>query len=107
MWRLSVILVTAATLSACATKERGATTTTIPAAGGQTVVIGESSSAATRGEVRHRVAGRVTDIERNSGEITVRASDGSRLKLLLPPMAAATIREGDDVSLDVLVTPRR
>lgn len=108
MWQLTVILVTAATLSACATKERGTTTTTIPAAGGQTVVIGESpSSAATRGEVRHRVAGRVTDIERNSGEITVRASDGSRLKLLLPPMAAATIREGDDVSLDVLVTPRR
>lgn len=106
MWRLNAILVTAAALTACSTGER-VTTTTIPAAGGEKVVIAESSAATPRGEVRHRMAGRVTDIERKSGEVTVRAADGSKLKLSLPPMAAATIREGDDVSLDVLVTPRR
>jgi hypothetical protein len=106
MWRLSAILVTAAILSACATRERGTTVTTLPASDGQKVVIAESA-ATPRGEVRHRVTGRVTDIERNSGTVTVRASDGAKVKVLLPPMAAASVREGDDVSLDVIVTPRR
>jgi hypothetical protein len=60
-----------------------------------------------RGQVRHQAAGRITDIERNNGEITVRLSDGSKVKLLLPPLSVANMREGDDVSVDVVVTPRR
>jgi hypothetical protein len=83
-----------------------ATTTTIPATGGQQVVIGESGSS-PRGQVRHQLAGRITDIERNNGEVTVRSGDGSKVKIVLPPLAVANMREGDDVSLDVLVTPRR
>jgi hypothetical protein len=69
-------------------------------------VIAESAGS-PRGQVRHQVAGRITDIERNNGEITVRSGDGSRVKLVLPPPAVANMREGDDVSIDVLVTPRR
>jgi hypothetical protein len=53
------------------------------------------------------VAGRITDIERNNGEITVRSGDGAKVKLVLPPLAVANMREGDQVSVDVLVTPRR
>jgi hypothetical protein len=83
-----------------------ATTTTIPATGGQQVVIAESGSS-PRGQVRHQLAGRITDIERNKGEVTVRSGDGSKVKIVLPPLAVANMREGDDVSLDVLVTPRR
>jgi hypothetical protein len=69
-------------------------------------VIAESAGS-PRGQVRHQVAGRITDIERNNGEITVRSGDGSKVKLVLPPLAVANMREGDDVSVDVLVTPRR
>ena len=35
------------------------------------------------------------------------SADGSKMTLVLPPLAVANMREGDDVSLDVLVTPRR
>ena len=93
-------------MAGCGTGERSTTTTTIPATGGQQVVIAESASS-PRGQVRHQVAGRITDIERSNGEITVRSGDGSRVKLVLPPLAVANMRERDDVSVDVLVTPRR
>jgi len=106
MWRTGAMVAVAVGIAACGTGQRSATTTTIPAAGGQQVVIAEPAGS-LRGQVRHQVAGRITDIERNNGEITVRSGDGSKVKLVLPPMAVANMREGDDVSLDVLVTPRR
>ncbi len=93
-------------IAACGTGQRPVTTTTIPATGGQQVVIAEPAGS-PRGQVRHQVAGRITDVERNNGEITVRSGDGSKMKLLLPPLAVANMREGDDVSVDVVVTPRR
>jgi hypothetical protein len=108
MWSRVAILAVGVALTACGTGERSTTTTTtIPATGGQQVVIGEPAAGVARGEVRHRVTGRVADIERNHGEVTVRSSDGGKVKLTLPPMAVATMREGDDVADDVVVTPRR
>jgi hypothetical protein len=106
MWRAGAMLAMVVGIAACGTSQRSTTTTTIPAAGGQQVVIAEPAGA-VRGQVRHQVAGRITDVERDNGEITVRSGDGSKVKLVLPPMAVANMREGDDVSVDVLVTPRR
>jgi hypothetical protein len=110
MWRTIAITAVAVGLAGCSTGQRSATpapatTTTLPAGGGQQVVIAESSGS-PRGQVRHQVSGRITDVERNKGEITVRSADGSKVKILLPPLAVANMREGDDVSMDVLVTPR-
>ena len=111
MWRTIATVATAISVTACGTgttgtDQRPATTTTIPASGGQQVVIAESTSS-PRGQVRHQLAGRVSEVDRNKGEVTVRSSDGSKVKIVLPPLAVANMREGDDVSLDVLVTPRR
>jgi hypothetical protein len=110
MWITIAIMVLAIGATACGTGKQpattSATTTTIPASGGQQVVIAESG-ASPRGQVRHQLAGRITDIERNKGEVTVRSADGSKAKIVLPPLAVASMREGDDVSLDVLVTPGR
>jgi hypothetical protein len=111
MWRTMAIMGVAIGVSACGTGQRSATTTsatttTIPTSGGQQVVIAESA-ASPRGQVHHQLAGRITDVERNKGEVTVRSGDGSKMKIVLPPLAVANMREGDDVSLDVLVTPRR
>jgi hypothetical protein len=108
MWRGMATVAAALSLTACGTGtgQQSATTTTIPASGGQQVVIAESGSS-PRGQVRHQLAGRITDVERNKGEITVRSGDGSKMKIVLPPLAVANMREGDDVSLDVLVTPSR
>jgi hypothetical protein len=105
MWRTGAIVAVALGVAACSTGQQSATTTTIPA-GGQQVVITEPAGS-PRGQVRHQVAGRITDIERNNGEITVRSGDGAKVKLVLPPLAVANMREGDQVSVDVLVTPRR
>jgi hypothetical protein len=105
-------------LTACATNEpprtAGTTVTTVPTTtvpsttspGGQQVVVVEPGSASVRGDVRHTVAGRVESINRNASEITVTAADGSKMTLKLPPMAVATIREGDNVSMNVVVQPR-
>jgi hypothetical protein len=57
--------------------------------------------------VNHKVTGRVTDINRNSGQITIRTPEGGKMNLILPPLAVASIREGDDVAVDVSVNPAR
>jgi hypothetical protein len=111
MWRTIATVAVAISVAACGTGKQpaqtpSATTTTIPASGGQQVVIAESGGS-PRGQVRHQLAGQITDVERNKGEVTVRSADGSKMKIVLPPLAVANMREGDDVSLDVLVTPRR
>jgi hypothetical protein len=106
MRRTMATVAVAIGLAACGTGQRSATTTTLPASGGQQVVIAEPAGT-PRGLVRHQVTGRITDIERDKGEVTVRSGDGTNIKLMLPPVAVANVREGDDVNLDVLVTPRR
>ena len=125
-----VLLALSATTAACSTapREPGQTTTTLPAAGGGQIVVKEPStarspvvteppsrgqvtavqpSAAVAGQVNHKVTGRVTDINRNSGQITIRTPEGGKMDLILPPLAVASIREGDDVAVDVLVNPAR
>ena len=106
MWRQLGLLGLGVSMAACGTGQRPVTTTTMPTTAGQQVVIAEPAGA-LRGQVRHQVVGRIADIERNNGEVTVRSGDGAKLKLVLPPLAVANMREGDDVSIDVLVTPRR
>jgi hypothetical protein len=110
MWRTVATVAVTIGVTACGTGQQSAptsaTTTTIPASGGQQVVIAESAGS-PRGQVRHQLVGRITDVERNKGEVTVRSGDGSKVKVVLPPLAVANMREGDDVTLDVLVTPRR
>jgi hypothetical protein len=106
VWRTLALVTMAVGVTACGTGPRSTTTTTIPAAGGQQVVIAESTTG-PRGQVHHQLAGRISDLDRNKGEVTVRSADGSKMTLVLPPLAVANMREGDDVSLDVLVTPRR
>ena len=126
------LFVLSATTLGCSTtpREPGRTTTTLPAGGDRQVVVTEPGSgarnpvvvtepssrgqvaagqpsAAVSGQVNHKVTGRVTDINRNSGQITVRTPEGSSMNLILPPLAVASIREGDDVAVDVLVTPSR
>ena len=115
---------------ACSSTPRqpGQTTTTLPASSGRPVVIAEPGgagrpvvvdqsrtpgqvmvadpSAAARGQVHHKVSGRVTDINRNSGQVTIRTPEGGSMKLTLPPLAVASIRKGDDVSVNVVVAPQ-
>lgn len=112
MKRTIPCLVALLALTACASQPRndtaGTTVTTVPATTpapqGQVVVVEPGST--VRGEVRHTVTGKVDGIDRNAGEISVKATDGTNMRLKLPPLAAATIREGDDVSLNVIVRPR-
>jgi hypothetical protein len=105
-FRVALSLTTLAMVAGCTkAADRATTTTTTLPAGDRQVVIAESS-ASPRGQVSHRVAGRVTDIDRGSGQITVRTPEGSTMKLMLPPLAVATVREGDDVAVDVSIVPR-
>jgi hypothetical protein len=100
----TVLALSAATLlagSACATQERTATTTTLPAAGGSQVVI----AGPVRGDVQQTVVGKVTHLDRNRGDLTVVTPDGSKVKLKLPPVALASVNEGDRVALTVSISP--
>lgn len=86
-----------------------ATTTTVPATGGERVVITERTAdpaAAVRGEVRHSVMGKITDVDLDDGTVKVRMPDGSEYELQMPPVAAASIREGDPVTVEFILNPR-
>ncbi len=90
-------------------EEARTTTTTVPATGGERVVITErpaDPAATVRGEVRHSVRGRITDIDLDDGTVKVRMPDGSKYELPIPPVAAASIREGDPVAIEFIVNPR-
>jgi hypothetical protein len=78
------------------------TTTIVPAVDGQQVVI----AAPVRGEVTHSVTGRVTNIDREDSELTVKTPDGSKVKIKLPDFALSTVREGDQVSMNVTIRPQ-
>jgi translation initiation factor IF-1 len=58
-----------------------------------------AASPATAGATR--ITGRVTDVERD-GEIKLRTTDGHKVKVHVSPATAATVREGDLVTLDVM-----
>ena len=57
--------------------------------------------------VHHVVTGEITDVDRNSGKVDIRASDGSKVQVILPPLAVATTKKGDRASIDVTIGPAR
>jgi hypothetical protein len=59
------------------------------------------------GVVHHVVTGEITAVDRNSGKVDIRASDGSKVQLILPPLAVATTNKGDRASIDVTIGPAR
>ncbi len=81
-----------------------APTTTVPpgtvvaSPGTSSVVV---ASPATNGTTR--LTGRVTDVERD-GEIKVKTTDGRTMKLKVPAATAASVREGDQATVDVTFT---
>jgi len=89
----------------------GTTTTTLPSSTGTSVVVtspGPSANPSVAGGlVRHVVTGEITDVDRNSGKVDIRASDGSKVQLVLPPLAVATTNKGDRASIDVTIGPAR
>jgi hypothetical protein len=89
----------------------GSTTTTLPTATGAPVVVTSPGAAANPnvpgGVVRHVVTGEITDVDRNSGKVDIRASDGSKVQVILPPLAVATTKKGDRASIDVTIGPTR
>jgi hypothetical protein len=90
----------------------GSTTTTLPSATGAPIVMTTSpgpaaSPSVAGGVVRHVVTGEITDVDRNSGKVDIRASDGSKVQVILPPLAVATTKKGDRASIDVTIGPVR
>jgi hypothetical protein len=91
-------------------KTPGTTTTTLPSSTGTPVVLtspAPSAAVAGTGAVHHLINGEVTDVDRNSGKVNIRASDGSKVQVILPPLAVATTNKGDRASLDVTIAPAR
>ena len=88
----------------------GTTTTTLPSSTGTPVVVtspGPAAAAASAGTVHHKVNGEVTDVDRNNGKVNIRASDGSKIQVILPPLAVATANKGDLASIDITIGPAR
>jgi hypothetical protein len=89
----------------------GTTTTTLPSSTGASVVLTSPGASANPsvagGVVRHVVTGEITDVDRNSGRVDIRASDGSKVQVILPPLAVATTNKGDRASIDVTIGPAR
>lgn len=91
-------------------KTAGTTTTTLPSSTGAPVVVAApaaSPSVAAAGRVHHTVAGEVTDVDRNSGKVNIRTSDGAKVQVMLPPLAVATTNKGDRASIDINIAPAR
>ena len=89
----------------------GTTTTTLPSSTGTPVVMTSPAASASPsvagGVVHHVVTGQITDVDRNSGRVDIRASDGSKVQVILPPLAVATTNKGDRASIDVTIGPAR
>src|SRR5262249_61293398 len=89
----------------------GTTTTTLPSSAGTPVIVSSPGPSANPtvvgGVVHHIVTGEITDVDRNSGKVGIRASDGSKVQLVLPPLAVATTNKGDRASIDVTIGPGR
>jgi hypothetical protein len=86
----------------------GTTTTTIPSSGGNPAVVtspagSSSANVPPAGTVHHVVTGVITDVDRNSGKVEIRASDGAKVQVVLPPLAVASTNKGDRASIDVTI----
>lgn len=108
-----VLVLSAALLSAttgCSTHRTPGTTTTVLPASGTPVVVSSSGAPAASvatGAVHHVVNGEVTDVDRNSGKVNIRTSDGAKVQVILPPLAVATANKGDRASIDINIGPAR
>src|SRR5262249_62382033 len=86
----------------------GSTTTTLPTSSGTPVVVTSPGSPSTAGgAVDHIVTGEITNVDRNSGKVDITATDGSKVQVVLPPLAVATTNKGDRASIDVTIGPGR
>jgi hypothetical protein len=88
----------------------GQTTTTLPSSTGAPMTTSSGPSAnpsVAGGVVHHVISGEITDVDRNSGRVDIRASDGSKVQVILPPLAVATTNKGDRASIDVTIGPAR
>jgi hypothetical protein len=99
-------------ITGCVHREpAGTTTTTLPTASGTPVVMtspGASGTPSPAGAgVHHIVTGEITDVDRNSGKVDIRTTDGSKVQVVLPPLAVATTNKGDRASIDVTIGPGR
>jgi hypothetical protein len=65
-----------------------------------------ASPAATAPTGRQRLLGEVTKVDRDSGRVSVRTSDGD-LTLQLPAATVSGLREGDRVTVEVAIAPVR
>lgn len=92
-------------------KTPGTTVTTLPSTTlGTPVVVSSgapSAGVAPAGAVHHVVTGEVTDVDRNSGKVNIRSSDGAKVQVILPPLAVATANKGDRASIDITIGPAR
>lgn len=68
---------------------------------------GSPSANAPAGTVHHVVTGEITNVDRNSGKVDIRSSDGSKVQVIPPPLAVATTNKGDRASIDVTIGPAR
>jgi len=108
-----LLVLGAALLSAttgCATHRTPGTTTTVLPSSGTPVVVSSSGAPAASvatGAVHHVVNGEVTDVDRNSGKVYIRTSDGAKVQVILPPLAVATANKGDRASIDINIGPAR
>ncbi len=82
------------------------TATTIPTNGGQAVVVTQPSASPVTPTVDHTLTGTVSDVDRSNGTVKVETPSG-KIEIKLPPVAAATVHEGDHVTVNVLITPDR
>ena len=110
---LIVICATGLLLTAGCAQQRpaaGTTVTTLPSTAGTPVIVSSgapSAGIATAGAVHHVISGEVTDVDRNSGKVNIRAADGAKVEVILPPLAVATTNKGDRASIDVKLGPAR
>ena len=91
-------------------KTPGTTVTTLPSTTGTPVVMSSgapSAGVSPAGSVHHVVTGEVTDVDRNSGKVNIRSSDGAKVQVILPPLAVATANKGDRASIDITIGPAR
>jgi hypothetical protein len=76
----------------------GQTTTTLPSSTGAPVVMTSPGPPANPnlagGVVHHVVTGEITDVDRNSGRVDIRASDGSKVQSHLAPVGGSDDEEG-------------
>jgi len=94
----------------CAKRQpAGTTVTTLPTTTGTPVIVssGAPSASVATGSVHHIINGEVTEVDRNSGKVNIRATDGSKVQVILPPLAVATANKGDRASIDVKLGPAR